>query len=80
MGELSVRIVMPIDIKKLCPSINLNAPQYPFPVLVTYPNVAAEPIIYCPSVRNMPLGPGPYRIIFVAPKMKPMINPTAGIY
>lgn len=42
-----------------------------------YPKVAEEPSIYCPSVRIMPFGPGPYLIIFVAPKMKPIINPTA---
>lgn len=79
MGELSVRIVMPIDIKKLHPSISLLFDVVVFSRLVTYPNVAAEPIMYCPSVRNMPFGPGPYRMMFVAPKMKPMINPTAGI-
>lgn len=42
-----------------------------------YPNVAAEPTMYCPRVRSMPFGPGPKRTIFVAPKMKPMIRPTA---
>jgi len=35
--------------------------------------------MYWPSVRIMPLGPGPYRMIFVAPKMKPMMRPTAAI-
>jgi hypothetical protein len=33
----------------------------------TYPNVAADPIIYCPSVRSMPLGPGPKRTMLVKP-------------
>lgn len=33
--------------------------------------------MYCPRVRSMPFGPGPKRIMFVAPKMKPMISPTA---
>jgi hypothetical protein len=35
----------------------------------TYPKVAADPNMYCPSVRIMPLGPGPKRIILVAPAM-----------
>lgn len=34
----------------------------------SYPNVAAEPVIYWPSVRIIPFGPGPYRMMFVAPK------------
>jgi hypothetical protein len=33
--------------------------------------------MYCPSVLNMPFGPGPKRTIFVAPKMKPIMRPTA---
>lgn len=57
MGELSVRIVVPMAMKK--------------------PKVAADPIIYCPSVRSIPLGPGPKRTMLVKPKMKPMIKPTA---
>lgn len=36
-------------------------------LLYAYPNVAAEPAIYCPSVRIIPLGPGPYRTMFVNP-------------
>jgi hypothetical protein len=32
-----------------------------------YPNVAAEPAMYCPSVRIIPLGPGPNRMMLVAP-------------
>ena len=47
--------------------------------IMTYPNVAAEPAIYCPNVLIKPFGPGPNRMIFVAPKMKPMIKPTAGV-
>lgn len=46
---------------------------------VPYPNVAAEPSMYWPSVRSIPLGPGPNLMMFVAPKMKPMIKPTAVI-
>lgn len=33
----------------------------------TCPNVAAEPIMYWPSVRSIPLGPGPKRTILVKP-------------
>jgi hypothetical protein len=32
-----------------------------------YPNVAAEPIMYCPSVRSIPFGPGPKRTMLVNP-------------
>ena len=79
MGELSVRIVVPMDMKKLRQSVivseldggrRLYGPAYP--------NVAADPSIYWPSVRIMPLGPGPNLMMLVAPKMKPMIKPTAG--
>lgn len=42
-----------------------------------HPNVAAEPVMYCPNVLIIPFGPGPKRIMFVAPNMKPMIRPTA---
>jgi hypothetical protein len=44
---------------------------------MTYPNVAAEPAMYCPKVRIIPLGPGPNRMMFVAPNIKPMMMPTA---
>jgi hypothetical protein len=36
--------------------------------LEAYPKVAADPIMYCPSVRSIPLGPGPKRTMFVKPK------------
>lgn len=42
-----------------------------------YPNVALDPSIYCPSVRIGPCAPAPNLMIFVAPKMKPMMRPTA---
>ena len=48
--------------------------------LFAYPNVAADPSIYWPSVLSMPLGPGPKRMMFVAPKMNPMISPTAVLH
>jgi len=40
------------------------------------PKVAADPAMYCPKVRIIPLGPGPNLMILVAPNIKPMINPT----
>ena len=64
MGELSVRIVVPMAMKKLHPSVSrclLDSTGY------AYPNVAADPIMYCPSVRSMPFGPGPNRTMFVKP-------------
>jgi hypothetical protein len=45
--------------------------------LFPYPKVAAEPTMYWPKVLIMPLGPGPKRMMLVAPKMKPMTRPTA---
>lgn len=70
---LSVRIIEPIDMKKLAVSGTLHDACCGF----TYPNVAAEPPMYVPSVRRSPLGPGPYLMMVVAPNMKPMIRPTA---
>jgi hypothetical protein len=32
-----------------------------------YPKVAADPIMYWPSVRSIPLGPGPKRTMLVNP-------------
>lgn len=75
IGELSVRIVVPIPMKKLfrCQQMS-RAHSRPH----THPKVADDPSMYCPSVLIMPFGPGPYLIMFVAPKMNPMISPTAG--
>ncbi len=41
--------------------LELNRTRFP------YPKVVAEPIMYCPSVRSMPFGPGPKRTMFVNP-------------
>lgn len=76
IGELSVRIVMPIDMKKLHRLISIAIHNHATR-LVTYPNVADEAIIYCPNVRSIPFGPGPNLIMFVAPNMKPIMSPTA---
>lgn len=73
IGELSVRIVVPMPMKKL-PSVSIHLKCSIFPA---YPNVAAEPSMYWPNVLNNPFGPGPYRMMFVAPKMNPMMRPTA---
>ena len=45
---------------------------------LAYPNVAAEPSMYWPSVRSIPRGPGPCVMMLQEPKMKPMVRPTAG--
>jgi hypothetical protein len=37
------------------------------PRIRAYPKVAAEPIMYCPSVRSIPFGPGPKRTMLVNP-------------
>lgn len=71
----SVLIVVPMDMKKLS-HLSVHA-NYLVSCSSPYPNVAAEPAIYCPKVRIMPFGPGPKRIMFVAPNIKPMIRPTA---
>lgn len=76
IGELSVRIVIPIDMKKLCALsgyviTRMKARMY------THPKVADDATIYCPRVLSMPFGPGPKRIMFVAPKIKPIMSPTA---
>jgi hypothetical protein len=34
-----------------------------------YPKVAADPIMYCPSVRSIPFGPGPKRTMLVKPRL-----------
>jgi hypothetical protein len=64
MGELSVRIVVPMAMKKL---YNVLAQVGQFAVSHAYPKVAADPIIYWPSVRSIPLGPGPKRTMLVNP-------------
>ena len=77
MGELSVRIVVPMDMKKLQESAVSIHCSFVIGGAKAYPNVAAEPSMYWPSVRSMPFGPGPNLMMFVAPKMKPIIKPTA---
>jgi len=66
IGELSVRITDPMDMKKL----NTLANQFSSSYLcyATHPNVAADPAIYCPNVLMTPLGPAPNLMIFVAPE------------
>lgn len=79
IGELSVRIVVPMDMKKLV-TLSHRAHTCWEAQRYTHPNVAADPSMYWPNVRSIPFGPGPYRIMFVAPNMKPMIKPTAIFY
>lgn len=74
IGELSVRIVVPMPMKNLELSVSSRSSWRDHKA---YPNVAAEPSMYCPNVLRSPFGPGPYLMMFVAPKMNPMIRPTA---
>ena len=60
---VSVRIMLPMDIKNLLVSADvqkLAEKQH-------YPKVAPDPIIYCPSVRPIPFGPAPYLIMLTEP-------------
>jgi len=61
-GELSVRIVVPMAMKKLCTLSGARVSGW-----YAYPKVAADPIMYWPSVRIIPLGPGPKRTMLVNP-------------
>jgi len=63
----------PIDMKNL----SLLAMSYQLGCGGACPNVAPEPSMYCPSVRIGPCAPAPNLMMFVAPKMKPMMRPTA---
>jgi hypothetical protein len=72
---VSVRIVVPMDMKKLFGQ--LVCTSYVVFDSIAYPKVAAEPAMYCPNVRIIPLGPGPNRMMFVAPNIKPIMRPTA---
>jgi hypothetical protein len=66
MGELSVRMVVPMAMKKLGRSVSDDLKLFR---VYTYPKVAADPIIYWPSVRSIPFGPGPKRTMLVNPEM-----------
>lgn len=74
----SVRITVPIDMKKLSRRIaisteldsegcarqrEMQAPE------TTYPNVSPEPSMYCPKVLIGPLGPAPYLMILKPPSV-----------
>jgi hypothetical protein len=65
MGELSVRMVVPMAMKKLHGN---SSAIVCVTECATNPKVAADPIMYCPKVRSIPLGPGPKRTMFVKPK------------
>ena len=66
MGELSVRMVVPMAMKKLWSLVSMGMR---IRRIYAYPNVAADPAMYWPSVRSMPFGPGPNRTMFVKPGM-----------
>jgi hypothetical protein len=63
MGELSVRMVVPMAMKKLVVRVSACCRVR----VCAYPKVAADPIMYCPSVRSIPFGPGPKRTMLVKP-------------
>jgi hypothetical protein len=56
MGEDSVRMVVPMAMKKLATPVSAHLEGSDSGI---YPKVAADPIMYCPNVRNIPFGPGP---------------------
>ena len=71
VGEPSVLMTLPIDMKKLDRADGHDQPNARKAMsdvdVTTYPNVAADPIMYWPSVRVRPLGPAPNRMIFTPP-------------
>jgi len=66
-ASVSVLIVVPMAIKNLVVS-SQNQINGKSSGSASHPNVAAEPSMYCPNVRIMPLGPGPNLTMLVAPK------------
>jgi hypothetical protein len=74
IGDASVRMTEPVAISICyeCDQIFVD-----LPIDMKNPNVAPEPSMYCPNVLKGPCGPAPNLMILVAPKMKPMIKPTA---
>jgi hypothetical protein len=74
MGELSVRIVVPMAMKKLPNGQRF----YDTTWRGAYPKVAAEPIMYWPNVRSIPFGPGPKRTMLVKPGKSEWVSGRAG--
>jgi len=71
IGELSVRITDPIDMKKLPRALGQqNSTDYERRSrrVCTHPNVAADPTMYCPKVLITPAEPAPNRMILVDPE------------
>jgi hypothetical protein len=82
MGDPSVRITLPMPMKKLdeefvslCLSLSRNTflsfslslSLAGIPSHVTNPNVAPDPAMYWPSVLMIPFGPAPYRKMLTVP-------------
>ena len=65
MGDESERMTLPIDMKNLGSPIS-ESRSWVKPGR-SYPNVAPEPSIYCPSVLMIPLGPAPYLKMLTVP-------------
>lgn len=56
-------MVLPMDMKNL----RMLLPEPGISVLHTYPNVAPDPSMYCPSVLMTPFGPAPYLMMLTEP-------------
>jgi hypothetical protein len=72
-------MVVPIDMKKLAEDpVSSEVVDARVAKSLTDPNVAADPAMYCPSVRIIPLGPGPNLMMFVAPAqgVRSLVDPT----
>lgn len=68
IGEESVRITLPIDMKVLRQSYKLDGRYLPrLETRFTNPKVAADPSIYWPNDRITPFAPAPYRMIVTPP-------------
>lgn len=65
----SVRITLPMDMKRLMVNNRIREIETGCEGFVTYPKVAPEPSMYLPRVRITPLGPAPYWKMVTVPGM-----------
>ena len=65
---VSVRMVLPMDMKNLM-QWSAQVPLEDRQPVHSYPKVAPDPSIYCPSVLITPFGPAPYLIMLTDPTM-----------
>jgi hypothetical protein len=61
--------MLPIDMKNLERASELCTRNW-FSEDLTYPKVAPDPSIYCPSVLITPFGPAPYLMMLTEPGRK----------